>query len=171
MQRVAEFEKVSFEEFLPDMDVVRDLGYDEGEIRGIYQNIKLPVRATSGSAGYDFKAPFGFTLNPGDTVTVPTGVRAKIDDGWVLTIYPRSGLGFKYQECLANTVGIVDADYYGSDNEGHIFLKIVNRSTENRRLVVHAGDGFAQGVFLPFGITRSDDAQASRNGGMGSTGA
>lgn len=171
MQRVAEFEKVSFDEFAADMDAVRGLGYDESEVRFIWDAVKLPTRATSGSAGYDFKAPFGFVLNPGDSITVPTGVRVKIDDGWVLAIFPRSGLGFKFREMLANTVGIIDSDYYGSDNEGHIFLKIVNASTDGRRLVVHAGDGFAQGIFLPFGITQSDDAQASRNGGMGSTGA
>lgn len=171
MQRVAEFEKVSLEQFIPDMDVVRELGYDHGEILGIYDGIKLPSRATSGSAGYDFKAPFSFILDPGETITVPTGVRARIDEGWVLTVYPRSGLGFKYGEALANTVGVIDSDYYGSDNEGHIFLKIVNASPEGRKLFVHAGDGFAQGIFLPFGIIQSDDAQASRNGGMGSTGA
>ena len=170
IQRVAEFEKVSKTRFLEDAKTAYELGYTEQEAADIYEyGVKLPERATKGSAGYDFRAPFGFVLDPGETITIPTGIRCRIDDGWVLTIYPRSGLGFKYREMLSNTVGVVDADYYGSDNEGHIFLKIVNASTEHKKLVVHAGDAFAQGIFLPFGITVSDDVQAVRNGGMGST--
>ena len=80
----------------------------------------FPKRATSGSAGYDFYAPCGISLKPGETVKVLTGIRARIDEGWVLTLYPRSGLGFRYRLQLNNTVGVIDSDYYGSDNEGHI---------------------------------------------------
>ena len=71
---------------------------------------------------------------------------------------------------LNNTVGIIDSDYYGSDNEGHIFIKITNDSNEGKTLSLKKGDGFAQGVFLPYGVTSDDEAAALRNGGFGSTG-
>ena len=128
----------------------------------------LPRRATSGSAGYDFYAPAAFTLAPGQGVRIPTGVRARIDDGWVLMLFPRSGLGFKYRLQLNNTVGIVDADYFGAINEGHIFIKLTNAG--DRLLSVAAGEAFAQGVFLPFGRTVDDVAGGQRTGGLGSTG-
>ena len=136
----------------------------------IYREIRLPERATAGSAGYDFYAPCDFVLGPGETISIPTGIRAKIEEGWVLMLFPRSGLGFRYRLQLNNTVGIIDSDYYGSDNEGHIFIKITNDTNENRTLSLRKGDGFAQGVFLPFGITADDRADTVRNGGFGSTG-
>lgn len=130
----------------------------------------MPVRATVGSAGYDFYSPLDFVLTPGQTIKIPTGIRARIEDGWVLMIFPRSGLGFKFRIQLNNTVGIIDSDYYGSDNEGHIFIKITNDSNEGKTLSLKKGDGFAQGVFLPYGVTSDDEAAALRNGGFGSTG-
>lgn len=129
----------------------------------------LPRRATAGSAGYDFFAPRAFELAPGETVKIPTGVRARIAEGWVLMLFPRSGLGFKYRLQLNNTVGIVDADYFGARNEGHIFVKLTNCG--DRPLSVAAGEAFAQGVFLPFGITEDDAAAGERVGGFGSTSA
>ena len=128
----------------------------------------LPRRATAGSAGYDFLSPQAFSLAPGESLRIPTGVRARIDDGWVLMLFPRSGLGFKYRLQLNNTVGIVDADYFGARNEGHIFIKLFNAG--DRTVCVEAGEAFAQGIFLPFGLTDDDDAQGERTGGFGSTG-
>ena len=128
----------------------------------------LPRRATAGSAGYDFFSPLSFSLAPGSCVRIPTGVRARIDDGWVLMLFPRSGLGFKYRLQLNNTVGIVDADYFGARNEGHIFIKLTNAG--DRTVSVGAGEAFAQGLFLPFGLTDDDDARGERTGGFGSTG-
>lgn len=86
---------------------------------------------------------------------------------WVLMIYPRSGLGFKYQISLANTVGVIDADYYFSDNEGHIFIKLVNRG--DKPVHIKAGEAFAQGIFMEYGIVEDDHVEATRNGGIGST--
>ena len=100
---------------------------------------------------------------------MPTGIRAWMEPDWVLKIYPRSGLGFKYRLQLNNTVGIIDSDYYNSDNEGHIFIKITNDSKEGKTVQVQKNTGFAQGIFLEYGITVDDDATAVRNGGMGST--
>ena len=131
--------------------------------------VRLPRRATSGSAGYDFFAPVGFTLAPGETILLPTGVRARIDEGWVLKLYPRSGLGFKYRLQLNNTVGIIDSDYFNARNEGHIMLKLTNASNEGRTLVVQPGEAVAQGVFVEYGIVVDDDAVAIRTGGFGST--
>lgn len=127
----------------------------------------MPKRATSGSAGYDFYAPIDLTLIQSGVCKIPTGIRCKMSEGWVLSIYPRSGLGFKYQAGLTNTVGIIDSDFVYSDNEGHIFIKMVNRG--NDTFTVKAGDGFAQGIFTEFGITEDDAANGVRNGGFGST--
>ena len=132
-----------------------------------WAGIVLPKRATAGSAGYDFFAPEAISLEPGETLRVPTGVRAQIDPGWVLMLFPRSGLGFKYRLQLNNTVGVVDQDYFDAENEGHIFIKLHNAG--DRALSIRAGEAFAQGVFLPFGITDDDTADAPRRGGFGST--
>lgn len=168
MERIARFEKVSKEQFREAFK--GDFpNYTDSDVERIYEAIKLPQRATEGSAGYDFYAPITFTLRPGDTLKIPTGIRAKMEPGWVLTLYPRSGLGFKYRLQLNNTVGIIDSDYYNSDNEGHIFAKITNDSNEKKELRVERGAGFIQGIFLPFGITEDDEAEGVRNGGFGST--
>lgn len=169
MNIAGKFEKVSPARFLEDWADTFEKDSPE-KIETIYDEIRMPVRATAGSAGYDFHSPIDFVLEPGQTIKIPTGIRAKIGDGWVLMIFPRSGLGFKYRLQLNNTVGIIDSDYYGSDNEGHIFIKITNDSNERRTLSLKKGDGFAQGVFLPFGVTSDDEASAVRNGGFGSTG-
>ena len=168
MYRIAKFEKVSFEQFKKDcIDACPQLAEDD--IKEIYDAIKLPKRATAGSAGYDFYAPFQVVLQPGCTMKIPTGIRARIDDGWVLKLYPRSGLGFKFRLQLNNTVGIIDSDYYGSDNEGHIQVKLTNDSREGKTVEVEAGTGFSQGIFVEYGITVDDEADEVRNGGFGST--
>lgn len=170
MQRVGEFEKVSYGQFHEAMkELFRTEVYNDDMILLAYENLELPTRATSGSAGYDFKAPFVFTLAPGETIKIPTGIRVRIDDGWWLSCLPRSGLGFKYRLQLNNTVGVIDSDYYYSDNEGHIFAKVTNDSNEGKILTVEAGSGFVQAIFVPYGITYSDNANGIRNGGMGST--
>ncbi len=87
----------------------------------------------------------------------------------MLKCYPRSGLGFKYRLQLDNTVGIIDSDYFYSDNEGHMFIKVTNDGHEGKTLTLEAGDGFAQGIFVEYGITVDDEATEVRNGGFGST--
>jgi len=170
MNRVGTFEKVSYEQFHEAMCELINTEYRNEMIQMAYDNLALPERATSGSAGYDFKAPFSFSLAPGGTIKIPTGIRVKIDEGWWLGCLPRSGLGFKYRLQLNNTMGVIDSDYYHSDNEGHIFAKVTNDSNEDKIVEVEAGSGFMQAIFLPYGITYSDNAQGVRNGGMGSTG-
>ena len=168
MKRIARFEKVSLEQFREGWTDTFGSAEEEG-IREIYDGIKLPKRATAGSAGYDFFAPVRLTLAPGETVKVPTGIRVWMEPEWVLKCYPRSGLGFKFRLQLNNTVGIIDSDYYDSDNEGHIFAKLTNDSNEGKTVEVRAGDGFMQGIFVEYGITLDDDVTDVRNGGFGST--
>lgn len=162
MKRIATFEKVSAEQFCSDCG--------GKNVLSAFDRIKKPARATAGSAGYDFFTPFDIELAPGESVKIPTGIRARIDDGWVLKIYPRSGLGFKYRLQLANTVGIIDSDYYGSENEGHIQIKLTNDSRDGKALSLKEGQAFCQGIFVEYGITTDDEAEAARNGGFGSTG-
>ena len=164
-KRVAKFEKVSDKRFIQDWQ--KEFMGSEEWAKVVYDHIKMPQRATKFSAGYDFYSPFDFTLQPGDTIKIPTGIRCGMNTDWVLMIYPRSGLGFKYQISLANTVGIVDADYYFSDNEGHIFIKLVNRG--DKEVHIKSGEAFAQGIFMQYGITEDDKVEVERNGGFGST--
>ena len=168
MKRIAQFFKVSKDNFLQSMREEFPQ-YTEDDIQDMYDSLVLPKRATKGSAGYDFFAPFAFSLPPGVTIKIPTGIRAKMDEDWVLKLYPRSGLGFKFRLQLNNTVGIIDSDYFDSDNEGHIFVKLTNDSNEGKTVDVAAGTGIVQGIFLEYGITVDDDAEGIRNGGFGST--
>jgi len=162
MKRIAQFLTVSREQFEKDWSAAFPHVLPPQEIR-------LPRRATAGSAGYDFFAPAGFELKPGETVLLPTGVRCRMEEGWVLKLYPRSSLGFKYRLMLNNTVGIIDSDYFGARNEGHIMLKLTNASNEGRTVAVQPGEAVAQGVFVEFGITVDDEACEVRTGGFGST--
>ena len=168
MNRIARFEKVSKEKFFEGWKDTFEIA-EEKEMEAIYESLKLPGRATAGSAGDDFFAPVKIALKPGETVKIPTGVRVWMEQDWVLKCYPRSGLGFKYRLQLNNTVGIIDSDYYYSDNEGQIFAKITNDSNEGKTVEVEAGDGFMQGIFVQYGITLDDDVTEVRNGGFGST--
>lgn len=151
----AQFEKVSFD------------NYSRYGDKETYDGIKLPRRATRYSAGYDFFAPNDITIEPQQTVTVATGVRALMDGDYFLAIFPRSGLGFKYKLRLNNTVGIIDADYAESDNEGHIFVRMTNES--DKTLSLNKGEAFAQGIFMRYYCTEDDDTTEQRNGGLGST--
>ena len=176
MYRIAKFEKVSYEQFKKDwLDTFGfkysdDDDYADSVIRKIYDSIKLPRRATSGSAGYDFFSPANIVVADGVAVKIPTGIRCHMENGWVLQAYPRSGHGFKTGVHLANTVGIIDEDYFGSSNEGHIFIKLVNDGFASKHMMIDAGDAFCQGIFVPYGITVDDDVSEIRDGGFGSTG-
>ena len=185
---VAIFEKVSFDTFLDAFEPIYvAVKQDQNQYGGlktieeqndlmkqahlIYDNIRLPRRATSRSAGYDFFFPFGYTeLGPMVTSTIPTGIKVKINGPYVLHLYPRSSLGFKYRLQLDNTVGIIDADYYNNpNNEGHIFVKITNDSQQGDVCKLNIGDAFCQGVFTQYFITYDDTTIDIRTGGLGST--
>ena len=175
MKRIAKFHKVSENQFSQrwaDVKGSADFAGNEKEqaqMKADYAQIKLPKRATTGSAGYDFFAPYDIEIAPGETVKIPTGIRVEMEENWVLKCYPRSGLGFKYRLQLNNTVGIIDSDYFYSDNEGHIFAKLTNDTNEGKTVTIAKGTGFMQGIFVEYGITVDDDADGVRNGGLGST--
>lgn len=142
--------------------------FEKDGIKTNYEDIKLPKRATKKSAGYDFYAPFDFDLNPGHTIKIPTGIRVRLNDDAVLIICPRSSLGFKYKLKLDNTIGIIDSDYFYSDNEGHIWASLTNMSSD-RVLSIKKGEAFMQGLIMNYGIVVDDEAEGIRNGGFGST--
>ena len=168
-QKVAQFEIISKENYDRMISHAPHLysNYDE---------IKIPTRATDDSAGYDFYLnDKEIELLPGESYIIKTFLRVKIDRPWALICIPKSGLGFNYHVKLANTVGLIDGDYYNTKtddntNEGHIMIKLVN--TGNKTLKLTAGDKFCQGIFIQYGITYDDDIyyKQLRNGGIGSTG-
>lgn len=166
---VARFEKVSEDEYCraitPDMHIPE---YGIIGTNDYLRALKLPRRSTKGSAGYDFFLPYELVIRAGETVLIPTGVKCRMAEGIVLMMYPRSSLGYKYKITLDNTVGIIDSDYYGNpSNEGHIFVRMTNHSTED--CIVPVGKAYCQGVFHRCYLTDDDDASGERVGGHGST--
>lgn len=180
---IAKFEKVSFDQYVADRikcgcRLCNEIYKEE------YEKIKIPSRATSGSVGYDFYLPYDISLNVGEFIVIPTGIRCKMIEGYSLDIYPKSGLGFKNFTTIANTIGIIDADYYCSDNEGHIMIKLINKGFDVIRdkndttadickiLNRKQGESFVQGIFHEcFGALNDYDnpEMKIRNGGFDST--
>lgn len=160
------FEKVSFEQFCEDFFEIQQIELPQEELLEIYNDIKLPQRATTASAGYDFYSPFGLELD-NEYITIPTGIRWVCDDpNLVLLLVPRSGLGFKYGVHLRNTIGVIDADYCNAANSGHIMAKIAAEEP----CQVDTGKGFIQGIIVPYIFTNTDThPTAQRTGGFGST--
>lgn len=153
------FYKVSLEQY------IKDGGSHEN-----WNDLKIPCVATTNSAGHDFYSPFDFSLNAGETIKIPTGIKAELDNDKVLLIFPRSSLGFKYRLQLDNTVGVIDSDYYNNkDNEGHIFIKLTNDSYDDKTLVVKKGEAIAQGLIIQFFVAEGSESNAIREGGIGST--
>lgn len=179
MERIARFEKVSYEQFKKDWyknfeyDFInRDAKIIDKHIRDIYNNIKLPERKTSGAMGYDFHLPANIDIVTGSFEVIPTGIRCKIDKDWGLFILPRSSHGFKYGIRLSNTAGVIDSDYYYADNEGHILINLLNPVTDyviSKDVHFAQGTAFCQGIFLPYGVTFDDNVEYERHGGIGST--
>lgn len=156
---IARFEHVSAAQYEKDMKLPGAMPVEE---------IPLPSRATAGSAGYDFVCPAEVTLEPGQQALIPTGVRAWMEPGWVLVNCPRSSLGRKHGIRLANTIGVIDSDYYGAENEGHILVMLVNGG--DHTATIGRGERFCQGLFLPHGLAEEETVTAGRSGGFGSTG-
>lgn len=175
--KVARFEFVSEDQYEKDVDSL--LFHPNVEYINDHIENCLPTRSTEFSAGYDFVSPMSFKLGPGEQIVIPTGIRCKMQGNTVLCIYPRSSIGIKNGIMLANTIPVIDADYYNAKNEGHILLAFKNTnkkswlSSRNKKNTwfVTAGDRICQGVFLTYGITVNDSANNKREGGIGSTGA
>lgn len=151
------FEKISFEQFSKDIKEDRDL----------YESYHLPIRKTKNSAGYDFEAICDYILKPNEILKIPTGIRVKMNEDEVLFLFVRSSMGFKYNVRMTNQVGVIDSDYYGADNEGHIYISSQNEGKQD--FIIHKGDGIAQGIFTKYLITSDDKVENKRTGGIGST--
>ena len=140
-----DFEKISFEQFKKDV----------ADDQKLYDEIIIPERGSSATAGYDLHLLSDLTLEPGEVAKLPTGLKARFQPDEVLFLIVRSGTGFKYNIRLCNQVGVIDSDYYNNpDNEGHLWLKVQNEDT-----VAHSfrrGDALVQGVFTKFLTTDSD---------------
>lgn len=167
------FEKVSEQQFVKDMEKNFQLNTDDPLVlqRLIFAYemfVAKPTRATTGSCGYDFVSPVSFAIHPGQMIVVPTGIRVMMPSWMFLMVAPRSSLGIKHRVGLANTVGIIDSDYYDADNEGHIMIALENRGNED--VMIEGGDRFAQGIFIPRCLTSDDETIGTRTGGIGSTG-
>lgn len=164
----------------------------------IDSDIELPVRKTAQSAGYDFQVaediiiqPYNYHINnmkdamaymPYDLelmerwtkklqakpTLVTTGVKCKLDPGTYLELSMRSSAPLKYWLVMANSVGIIDADYYNNpSNEGEIFFQLINLSPFPIRL--HKGDIIGQGIIKSYLTTEDDKSLGIRKGGFGST--
>ena len=134
--------------------------------------INLPERKTKYSAGYDIEAAedtvvpsFKKGMNP---TLIKTGIKAYMQDDEVLFLYNRSSNPKKKGLILANSVGVIDKDYYGNpDNDGHIMFAFYNIKDED--ITIKKGEAIGQAVFQKYLITDDDSAEGKRLGGFGST--
>jgi dUTP pyrophosphatase len=132
-------------------------------------NIELPKRKTSGSAGYDFESAVTIEIEPNKIAFVSTGIKAYMPENEVLQMYPRSSLSFKKKLVKANSVGIIDSDYYNNpDNEGEIMLILYNFGEE--KVLINKGERIAQGIFIQYLTIDDSETTVKRLGGFGSTG-
>ncbi len=141
------------------------------EIVSYYEkkDINIPRRQTIGSAGYDIECAEDTTIKPNDVVLVPTGLKASIENGMCLLLLARSSLFKRYRLMLPNAVGLIDSDYYNNqNNEGHIYVQLLNIGTEE--VLLKKGERIAQAVFSNFGKVVDDNpVDTLRSGGFGST--
>lgn len=174
--KVAEFNKVSFEQFWTSLHFSNDNLKEF--VKSMFDGFDLPKRSTTNSAGYDFYSPVHFVLKPGETLKIPTGIKAIMQPNVFFAIFPRSSVGMKYKCTLDNTVGIIDADFSSEKSIGHIMLQFTNHHkrsifpwvNKKHTWVVNPNDRICQGIFIPYGITNDDLVNTERTGGMGSTG-
>lgn len=100
---------------------------------------------------------------------VPTGIKCYLPHGYYLQLSVRSSLPLKHWLIMANSIGVIDADYYNNpDNEGHIYFQLINLG--QYPIIIKKGDCFGQGIILPYNVTNEDNTTAARVGGFGSTG-
>ncbi len=154
------FEKISFEQFIKDVK----------DDRMLYDSIQLPKRSTKKSAGYDIRSVEEGIVKPGEAKIFKTGLKVSMNEDEVLFIFCRSSQGYKYNVTLANSVGVIDSDFYNNeDNEGHFSVKLINHGDKDYEVKV--GDKLAQGVFVKYlTVDDEEEIKGKRKGGIGSTG-
>lgn len=166
------FEKVKYEAFERDLMQYRPISFLGFDTKATYDAIKLPVRKTKGSAGYDICTPVDITIPAGERRVIPTGIKAVFRDDeietWHLQMYVRSSIGIKDGVVLTNGTGVIDGDYQFGENDGDMMLALMNTSSVGVKY--KAGDRICQAVFTLHGITNDDEADGKRTGGIGSTG-
>ena len=136
------------------------------------KNIKIPVRKTAKSAAYDLEAAedivlpkFELGIKP---TLIPTGLKAYMQDDEVLLLVPRSSGPIKQGISFPHNMGVIDSDYYNnSDNEGHIFIQVINLKDQD--VEIKKGEAIAQGIFQKYLVADDDKAEGVRTGGFGST--
>lgn len=143
------------------------------KVSSLKEFIKLPKRSTGKSAGYDFFAIEDIYIPPyklgDDPIMIPTGVKAKMQDDEYLMLVNRSSNPKKKKLVIPNSLGIVDADYYGNeDNDGEMFFGFYNLS--NEVVTIKKGEKLGQGIFMKYLLTDDDKSTEVRKGGWGSTG-
>lgn len=128
----------------------------------------MPQRGTSKSAGYDIATPVDVILKPNVPTLIWTDVCSYMQDDEVLTLHVRSSMGIKRGIRLANTVGIIDADYFANPNNyGNIGICLVN--TTNEVIKLERGERIAQAIFMPYLVSDNCNTDKDRVGGIGST--
>lgn len=168
------FEKVEYENFQKDVKRWLPIMHDarDSYLAKILNAVPIPKRETKGSAGYDFSLPIDIKVHSGETVVVPSGIRAVFNedemDTWHLEIFVRSSVGIRKDTCIPNGTGIIDADYYRSENGGDILIAL--RNTGDHTVIFGAGERVCQGIFKIHGLVEDDDTNDCRTGGVGSTG-
>ncbi len=153
------FEKISFEQFAKDIKNDKKL-YDE---------YKKPIRKTKLSAGYDFMAIEDITINPGEIVKIPTGIKAVFPEDETLLLFVRGSVGYHWNVRMCNQVAIVDSDFYNNvGNEGHMWFALQNEG--DKTFIIKKGESFGQGIFIKyFVVDDEEDIENVRIGGFGST--
>ena len=165
------FERVKLEAFKNDMAMYRPINFMNGDVEKAYEGIKIPVRKTKYSAGYDVCTPVDVVLPSGQRRVIPTGIKAVFNEdemeSWHLQMYVRSSVGIKDGVVLTNGTGVIDPDYFMGENDGDMMLALLN--TSDKLVKYKAGDRICQAVFVLHGLTSDDAASGDRTGGIGST--
>ena len=136
------------------------------------KGINLPERKTKFSSGYDIEAAedviipsFKKGMKP---TIIKTGVKAYMQDNEYLMLVNRSSNPGKKGLIMANSVGIIDKDYYGNaENDGHIMFAFYNIKDED--IEIKKGERIGQAIFTPYLLVDNDNANVERTGGFGST--
>ncbi len=133
-------------------------------------HLLTPKKGSKNSAGYDFFNPLKemTTIESGQTVMVATNVKAYMLPDEVLLVDIRSSIAIKKGLVLANTIGIIDSDYYDNkDNEGNILLALKN--TTDKPVKIAPKEKLAQGMFTVYLPADEGNTEEERTGGVGST--